>query len=85
MADWAWMKQGLCKDDGTLWFANHPQLQHMAKTVCWSCPVLEECVEYAVLKYDQQDGIIGGMDLEERRAERRRRGIRINPTRLDSL
>lgn len=74
---WEWMSQGLCRDDGTLWFSKHEQLQHMAKTLCWSCPVLEECVEYAVTKYNMEDGIIAGMNQEERHAEQRRRGIKL--------
>ncbi|MGH3614103.1 MAG: WhiB family transcriptional regulator [Pseudonocardia sp.] len=43
----------------------------IAKTVCAGCPVLAECLTWAVAH--QPDGIAGGMTEHERRAEQRRR------------
>lgn len=44
----------------------------LAKAVCDTCPVVEECLEYA-LDTGQTDGVWGGMSEDERRTERRRR------------
>jgi WhiB family redox-sensing transcriptional regulator len=43
-----------------------------AKAVCKSCPVRSECLEYA-LAGGERDCVYGGMNYDERQAERRRR------------
>ncbi|MGH8899918.1 MAG: WhiB family transcriptional regulator [Egibacteraceae bacterium] len=42
-----------------------------AKAICATCPVREECLDYA-LATGQNDGVWGGMSEDERRTERRR-------------
>lgn len=44
----------------------------MAKAICATCPVREECLEFAMRTNDQY-GIQGGMTAKERQALRRRR------------
>lgn len=43
-----------------------------AKALCRACPVLEECLQYA-LDTKQTEGIWGGLTSRERRAARRER------------
>lgn len=43
-----------------------------AKSICRSCPVRAECLEFALATY-QDHGIWGGRDEEERRVLRRQR------------
>ncbi|MFG2586888.1 WhiB family transcriptional regulator [Streptomyces sp. NBC_01166] len=43
-----------------------------AKAVCGTCPVREQCLEWA-LENGQDSGVWGGMDENERRALKRRR------------
>jgi WhiB family transcriptional regulator, redox-sensing transcriptional regulator len=49
-----------------------------AKSICRTCPVQIECLEYA-LTTNQEAGIWGGADEEERRKLRRKRGLRKKP------
>lgn len=42
-----------------------------AKTVCYSCPVTEHCLQYA-LDTNQDSGVWGGLSEDERRALKRR-------------
>jgi WhiB family redox-sensing transcriptional regulator len=44
----------------------------LAKTVCRSCPVRSECLEWALMTC-QDAGVWGGLDEEERRVIRRAR------------
>jgi len=43
------------------------------RQLCHGCPILDECREHAVLH--EEYGFWGGLTVEERRQERRRRGI----------
>lgn len=47
-----------------------PDPREEAKAICATCPVREECLEYA-LAFPEPLGIWGGMDEEERRRLRR--------------
>jgi WhiB family redox-sensing transcriptional regulator len=42
----------------------------VAKAICARCPVREDCLDFALLT-NQQYGVWGGMDEDERRALRR--------------
>lgn len=44
-----------------------------AKAVCGRCPVVEQCLDWAV-RVGQAEGIWGGLTESERRAMRRREG-----------
>jgi WhiB family transcriptional regulator, redox-sensing transcriptional regulator len=49
-----------------------------AKAFCRTCPVREECLEFALIN-NQEAGIWGGLDEDERRKLRRDRGLRKKP------
>ena len=80
---WEWQYQGACRDlDTELFF--HPEGERgstrrrraaNAKAICATCPVIEQCREYA-LRAQEPYGIWGGMTEEERREEIQRRRIR---------
>ncbi len=75
-------RRDLACQDGTdpeLWFpvghGPHAQAQAAAaKRICASCPALTLCAEVMLNRADT-DGIAGGMDPDERRAARCRRGL----------
>lgn len=72
-----WRHRARCRDeDPELFFpvgSTGPSLLQIqeAKAVCRQCPVLAECREWSIAS-GQDHGIWGGMDEDERRAERRR-------------
>ncbi|MFZ4810929.1 MAG: WhiB family transcriptional regulator [Ilumatobacteraceae bacterium] len=76
-ADYTWRRHAICRDtDPDLFFPVGTTGQalvqiSMAKQVCGECPVAEPCLEYA-LETNQDAGIWGGLDEEERRDIRRR-------------
>ena len=77
--DWdneGWRNQAACRDsDAELFFpagstgAALGQI-HVAKSVCRSCPVRGPCLQFA-LETNQEAGIWGGTDEDERRRLRR--------------
>ncbi len=73
----AWRAAAACKDlDTELFFPNgegeglQSQVEQ-ARRVCTSCPVRDECLDFA-LTTRQEDGVWGGLTEEERRRWRRR-------------
>lgn len=80
-----WMQYGYCANLTDPFFAhvcnrkckrtrgkscnNEPEVQY-ARSICAQCPVLEHCRRWAVLNTSLQDGIAGGMTLQQRRALR---------------
>lgn len=72
-----WRDRAACRDeDPELFFptgTTGPALQQIdaAKAICARCPVLSECLAFA-LETGQDYGIWGGLTPEERRALRRR-------------
>ncbi|MGH8896092.1 MAG: WhiB family transcriptional regulator [Egibacteraceae bacterium] len=74
----AWRGKAACLDIDPEWFfpvgATGQALAQIeqAKAVCRRCPVIDECLEWA-LQTKQNDGVWGGMSEDERRAHRRRR------------
>ncbi len=68
-----WRQQSACRDlDTNIFFPAADGQAGPAKAVCASCPVQQECLEYA-LATRQDDGVWGGLDETERRRLRRRR------------
>ncbi|MFJ4634067.1 WhiB family transcriptional regulator [Streptomyces sp. NPDC088847] len=68
-----WGDKGACRlvvDPDSL-FAEG-SAQHHAKTICYECPVMNECLTYA-LDNRIEHGVWGGMTDRERRALLRRR------------
>ena len=80
-ADYTWRAQAICRDtDPDLVFPVGTTGQAlvqiaMAKQVCGECPVSRACLEYA-LETNQDSGIWGGLDEEQRRNIRRQNAAR---------
>lgn len=76
-ADYSWRNRAICRDtDPELFFpvgTTGLALVQIAraKEVCGECPVNTQCLDYA-LETNQDAGIWGGLDEEERRNIRRR-------------
>lgn len=72
----AWRRQASCRTlDPSLFFPSGSSGTEAvdiaaAKAICASCPVAAPCREYA-LRTNQEYGVWGGLDEEERRAIRR--------------
>lgn len=70
---WEWQYEGACRDaDATLFF--HPEGERggtrrrraeAAKTICATCPVLQQCREHA-LRVREPYGVWGGLSEDER-------------------
>jgi WhiB family redox-sensing transcriptional regulator len=80
-ADYSWRTDAICRDtDPDLFFPVGTTGQALvqiarAKEVCGECPVKNDCLEYA-LETNQDAGIWGGLDEEQRRAIRRQSAAR---------
>ncbi len=80
-ADYTWRNQAICRDtDPDLFFPIGTTGQALvqidrAKEVCEVCPVKTDCLEYA-LETNQDSGIWGGLDEEQRRNIRRQAAAR---------
>ena len=71
-----WKLDGVCRTiDPELWFPDAPQTGALAKKLCRTCPVIEECLEYA-LENGEMYGVWGGMGNSERKLLRRRGKLR---------
>jgi WhiB family redox-sensing transcriptional regulator len=72
----AWMADAACVTTGTAtwWFSAGDEADR-AKRICGSCPVRGHCLTHA-LTNNEQHGIWGGLDEEERDDLRRRYGRR---------
>jgi WhiB family transcriptional regulator, redox-sensing transcriptional regulator len=69
--DLSWQDKGLCaQTDPDAFFPEKGGSIRPAKSVCRSCEVRAECLEYA-LENDERFGIWGGMSERERRRLRR--------------
>lgn len=72
-----WQDQALCREIGPdTFYADHASGASndygKAKDVCDRCPVTTECLDFA-LETRAVEGIWGGLNEAERRAERKRR------------
>jgi WhiB family redox-sensing transcriptional regulator len=69
-----WSQQALCaQTDSKIFFPAHDDPGIEARQICKRCPVKAECLTFA-LSNDEQFGIWGGLDPDERR--NLRRGLR---------
>ncbi|HWG12839.1 MAG TPA: WhiB family transcriptional regulator [Streptosporangiaceae bacterium] len=83
--NWGWQDRGACRnEDVSLFFGPDGERQperdireRKAKAICAACPVRAECLNYA-LSRPEKYGTWGGLNEEERAAERRRRMRRAN-------
>jgi WhiB family redox-sensing transcriptional regulator len=82
---WGWQENAACRgEDMVLFFGvdgerqpEREEREKRAKAVCMRCPVRAECLDYAVSR-PEASGTWGGLDPDERHAERRRRLRRAN-------
>jgi WhiB family redox-sensing transcriptional regulator len=80
-----WQDAAACHDENLILFfgpdgERQPEREireRKAKAVCAECPVRAECLNYA-LSRPEKYGVWGGLNEEERAAERRRRMRRAN-------
>jgi WhiB family redox-sensing transcriptional regulator len=76
-----WRHGAACRDhDPEIWFPvgnTGPALQQVAKAkaVCRGCPVVQDCLDWAI-ESGQTDGVCGGMTETERRSFSRDRARR---------
>ena len=83
-----WISQAACKGKPSdWWYPEYPFTKSRrvraakAKEICGTCPVADQCLEYA-LKWEL-DGIWGGKSVDERNRLRRSRGIRLRKLMTD--
>ena len=68
-----WRLDAACRDlDTAIFFPESDDEIARAKAVCASCPVRQECLDFALITR-QDDGVWGGLDENERKRVRRRR------------
>ncbi len=68
-----WRRDAACRDlDTDIFFPVTDEEAGPAREICASCPVREQCLEFA-LATRQDDGVWGGLTETERRRLRRRR------------
>ncbi len=75
-----WVSKAVCKsvpNATKVFFLERGMNSNAAKKICSTCPVTEECLEYALSfnLYEDSFGIFGGMTPQERENVRRARGI----------
>ena len=69
----SWRRDAACRDlDTNVFFPLSDDEAGPAKAVCATCPVREDCLEFALVTR-QGDGVWGGLTESERRRLRRRR------------
>lgn len=72
-----WQESAACKSMGTkLFYEERGHSVDVAKAICASCPVIEDCLDFALQGSSYGDaGVWGGTTPEERRLIRRQRRI----------
>lgn len=66
-----WVKGALCAQvGGDFWFPENNENPYDAKRICKACPVINECLAYA-LRNDERDGVWGGTSPNDRRKMQR--------------
>ena len=67
----AWQDLSLCsQSDPEAWFPEKGGSTRGPKRICYRCPVISECLDYA-LETDQRFGVWGGLSERERRRLKR--------------
>lgn len=77
-SDLGWMNSAACHGEEVELFFGPPSerepertlREEVAKSICYRCPVMADCREYALV-YPQK-GVWGGLNADERKTERRR-------------
>jgi WhiB family redox-sensing transcriptional regulator len=71
-----WADEAVCATvDPDLWFPEKGGNNVAARAICRTCPVVNECLEYALTQEFNPDGIWGGTSTQDRRRIRRERGL----------
>jgi WhiB family redox-sensing transcriptional regulator len=71
--DVEWRDEAACRDEDTdIFFPLTDEDAGPALAICATCPVREECLEFALITR-QDDGVWGGLTETQRRRLRRRR------------
>ena len=71
-----WMRRGAClREDPEMFFPHEGQniIAQLAKKVCLTCPVLNQCQEYSMTLGSSLRGIWGALGEDDRRARRRKK------------
>lgn len=69
-----WKLDGLCRQvDPELWFPEKSSLASDAKKVCKNCPVIDQCLDYA-LRHNEKHGVWGGKTANQRKKLRLKLG-----------
>jgi WhiB family redox-sensing transcriptional regulator len=67
-----WMTEAACRgEDSQMFFIERGDDQRPAKEICLRCPVVAECLDYAMRQETLLPGIWGGTSERERRKLRR--------------
>jgi WhiB family redox-sensing transcriptional regulator len=75
-----WQRRAACRGEDSVFFfapsyfekrAEKAAREHVAKSICASCPVKEPCLDFA-LRVRETHGVWGGLNEMERRAVLRR-------------
>lgn len=66
-----WARQAACADEGGDWFPSTAVDVSAEKAICWTCPVRQACLDYA-LDAGESFGIWGGLTAKERAGPVRR-------------
>ena len=70
-----WMSSAACAEvGGSIFFPEHGESAHPARTICKRCPVITECLQYA---QDEMipHGIFAGKTAQQRRYLRRTKKV----------
>lgn len=71
-----WMHQAACADtDPDMWFPHRGEQIKPLIAICATCPVRQDCLEYAI-EHGEHHGIWGGTSERERRRIRQARSRR---------
>lgn len=63
-----WRENSACRGLGNSIFFTSQSKSAEAKRICATCPVIGECLDYAV-RTDQPDGVWGGLTYKERKVK----------------
>lgn len=70
----AWMKEALCAEvDAEIWFPTKGGSNKLARSICETCSVRAQCLEYSLTLEDNPWGIWGGTSMKDRYELRRAR------------
>lgn len=62
-----WQDDAVCRRvDPDTWFSKQQSDVRAAQKICWTCPVINECLNYS-LRNREPYGVWGGVDEKERR------------------